>query len=137
MTVTIRPIRNDKDYRAALARIDALIDARAGTRDAEELDVLATLVDAYESRRYPIAAPGPIDAVLFRMEQAGLTRRDLEPMLGSRARVSEVLSGKRSLTLAMIRKLHAGLGIPAESLIGQPEAAGIVALRRAGCQERA
>jgi len=127
MTVTIRPIRNDKDYRAALARIDALMDARAGSREADELDVLATLVDAYESRRYPIAAPSPIDAVLFRMEQAGLTRRDLEPMIGSRARVSEVLSGKRSLTLVMIQKLHAHLGIPADSLIGLPEADGQIA----------
>ena len=127
MTVTIRPIRNDKDYRAALVRNDALMDARAGSREADELDVLATLVDSYESRRYPIAAPSPIDAVLFRMEQAGLTRRDLEPLIGSRARVSEVLSGKRSLTLVMIRKLHARLDIPAESLIGLPGAGGQVA----------
>ena len=120
MSLTIRPIKNDTDYRAAVARIEVLMDARAGSREADELDVLATLVDRFESERFPIEAPDPIDALRFRMEQAGLTRRDLEPMIGTRARVSEVLSGKRTLTLAMIRALHARLGIPAESLIGPP-----------------
>lgn len=120
MPATIRPIKNGTDYRAALGRIEALMDARARSREADELDVLATLVDKYESERFPIEAPDPIEAVRFRMEQAGLSRRDLEPMIGTRARVSEVLSGKRTLTLAMIRALHARLGIPAESLIGPP-----------------
>jgi HTH-type transcriptional regulator/antitoxin HigA len=122
MAAAIRPIRNEADYRAAVARIEALMDARPGSGDADELDVLATLVDRYEAQRYPIEAPTPVDALLFRMEQAGLSRRDLEPMIGTRARVSEVLSGKRTLTLAMIRALHAGLGIPAESLLGLPRA---------------
>ena len=120
MPAIIRPVKNETDYRAALARIEALMDARAGSREADELDVLATLVAKYESERVPIEAPDPIEAIRFRMEQAGLSRRDLEPMIGTRARVSEVLSGKRTLTLAMIRALNTGLGIPAESLIGPP-----------------
>jgi len=120
MSATIRPIKNGTGYRAALARIEALMDARAGSREADELDVLATLVDKYESERFLIEVPDPIEAIRFRMEQSGLSRRDLEPMIGTRARVSEVLSGKRTLTLAMIRALHARLGIPAESLIGPP-----------------
>jgi len=97
--------------------MEAMMDARAGTRDADELDVLATLVDRYEWHRYPIEAPDPIDAIRFRMEQAGLRQCDLVPMIGTRARVSEALSGRRRLTLPMIRALHAHLGIPAESLI--------------------
>lgn len=120
MPAIIRPVKNETDYRAALARIEALMDAREGSREADELDVLATLVDKYESGRFPIEAPDAIQAIRFRMEQAGLSRRDLEPMIGTRARVSEVLSGKRTLTLAMIRALNTGLGIPAESLIGPP-----------------
>lgn len=117
MAATIRPIRNDADYRAAVARIEGLMDARPGSREADELDVLATLVDKYEAQAFPIEAPSPIDAITFRMEQAGLSKRDLEPLIGSRARVSEVLSGKRPLTLPMIRALHERLGIPLESLI--------------------
>jgi HTH-type transcriptional regulator/antitoxin HigA len=94
------------------------MDASPGSREADELDVLATLVDRYESERFPIEAPDPIEAITFRMEQAGLSKRDLEPLIGSRARVSEVLSGKRALTLPMIRALHGQLGIPLVSLIG-------------------
>jgi HTH-type transcriptional regulator / antitoxin HigA len=90
----------------------------AGTPAADRLEVLVTLVEAYEAERWPIDLPDPVAAIVFRMEQQGLTRRDLEPYLGGRGRVSEVLTGKRALTLAMIRKLHAGLGIPLESLIG-------------------
>lgn len=123
MPVIVRPIKNDTDYRAAVARIEAILDAKDGSSEADELDVLATLVDKYETERFPIEAPAPTEAIRFRMEQSGLSRRDLEPMIGTRARVSEVLSGKRTLTLAMIRALHARLGIPAESLIGLPPAA--------------
>ena len=123
MPSPIRPIKNDADYKAVVARVDVLMDARPGTPEADELEVLATLVDKYESERFPIEAPDPVDALVFRMEQAGLSRRDLEPMIGTRARVSEVLSGKRSLTLAMIRELHSRLLIPAESLIGRAPSA--------------
>ncbi|MCK6371461.1 MAG: helix-turn-helix domain-containing protein [Gammaproteobacteria bacterium] len=115
--MNIRPIRTKKDYARALARVAALMDARAGTPEGDELDVLATLVEAYEDRHLPMAAVGALDAILFRMEQQGLTRKDLEPYLGSRHRVSEILSGRRQLSLAMIRRLHAGLKIPLENLI--------------------
>ena len=114
----VRPVRTERDYRAAVKRIDALMDAVPGTPESDELEVLATLVDRYETESFAIDAPDPVAALCFRMEQAGLTRRDLEPMIGTRARVSEVLSGRRTLTLAMIRALHDRLGIPAESLIG-------------------
>ena len=113
----IRPIRTEADHEAALARIEELMDARPDTPEGDELDVLATLVDHYEERRFPIGLPTPIDAILFRMEQASLTRRDLEPLLGGRAKVSEVLSGKRQLTLQMIRALTSRLGIPSEVLL--------------------
>jgi HTH-type transcriptional regulator / antitoxin HigA len=119
---TIKPIRTEADYEAALLRIDALMDAEAGTPAADELEVWATLVDLYEEQHFPIDWPDPIEAIRFRMEQAGLTPRDLIPFLGSRAKVSEVLSGKRSLTLQMIRALHEHLGIPAEVLLRQPGA---------------
>ena len=113
----IRPIRNEQDYEAALARIDELMDARAGTPEGDELDVLATLVEAYEARQIPIEAPDPVAAIVFRMEQQGLTRRDLEPYIGHSGRVAEVLNRKRRLSLTMIRRLHEGLDIPLESLI--------------------
>jgi HTH-type transcriptional regulator / antitoxin HigA len=119
---TIKPIRTEADYEAALLRIDALMDAAAGTPAADELEVWATLVDLYEEQHFPIDWPDPIEAIRFRMEQAGLTPRDLIPFLGSRAKVSEVLSGKRSLTLQMMRALHEHLGIPAEVLLRQPGA---------------
>lgn len=115
--MNVKPIKNDRDYRRALKEIDALIDARANTPEGDRLDVLVTLVEAWEAKHHPIEAPNPVDAILFAMEQRGLSRPDLEPFIGSRARVSEVLNHKRSLTLAMIRRLHAGLGIPAEVLI--------------------
>jgi HTH-type transcriptional regulator/antitoxin HigA len=129
-TTMIRPIRTKADYEGALARIEELIDASAGTADGDELDVLATLVEQYEEKAFPIAAPTPIAAIRFRMEQQGLSPRDLEPLLGSRSRVSEVLSGARPLSIDMVRALHAHLGIPASVLIqsepqnaarGQPE----------------
>ncbi|MGH9590772.1 MAG: type II toxin-antitoxin system HigB family toxin [Terracidiphilus sp.] len=118
----IRPIRTEADYDAAVARIAELMGAKTGTAAGDELDVLATLVDAYESRRFPIHAPDPVAIVKFQMEQQGLSRKDLEPMIGSRARVSEVLNGKRALTLPMIRRLNAGLHIPVDLLVGTPTA---------------
>ncbi len=115
----IRPIHTDQDYRAALSEISALmnLDPDPATPDGDRLDVLATLVQAYEARHYPITPPDPIEAIKFRMEQGGLTVKDLEPMIGRSNRVYEVLGRRRKLTLAMIRRLHKGLGIPAEVLI--------------------
>ena len=113
----IRPIKTRTDYKAARTEIEGLMDAGPYTPEGDRLDVLVTLVEAYENKHFPIGPPDPIEAIKFRMEQDGLTRKDLEPMIGSRARVSEVLSGKRTLTLGMIRRLVAGLNIPAEVLI--------------------
>ena len=96
------------------------MDARPNTPDGDRLDVLATLVEAWEQKHDPIEAPDPVAAILFAMEQRGLTRRDLEPLIGSRARVAEVLNRKRNLTLPMIRRLHERLRIPADSLIHEP-----------------
>jgi HTH-type transcriptional regulator/antitoxin HigA len=117
--MTIRPIRNDRDHAAALRRIETLMDAEPGTAAADELDVLATLVEAYEDRHFPIDEPDPIEAIRFRMDQSGLTRRDLERFIGPRGRVAEVLNRQRPLSLRMIRALHRELGIPLESLIGR------------------
>ena len=117
----IKPIKNDRDYRGALKRIDELMDARPNTTEGDELDVLATLVEVWEETHYPIDPPDPIGAIRCAMEQRGMTRRDLEPLIGSRARVAEVLNHKRRLTLPMIRRLHERLGIPAEVLIREPK----------------
>src|SRR5580658_5041751 len=114
----IHPIRTDADHDSAVARIAELMGAEPDTAEGEELDVLATLVDAYEARHHAIDAPDPIAAIQFRMEQQGLTRKNLEPLIGSRARVSEVMNGKRQLTLAMVRRVRAGLGISADLLVG-------------------
>ena len=117
--ITVRPIRSEADYDAALERIDALMGAKFGTPEGDELDVLATLVDAYEEKRFPMDAPDPITAIQFRMEQQGLTRKDLEPMIGSRARVSEVMTrASANWTLAMVRRVRSGLGISADLLVG-------------------
>jgi HTH-type transcriptional regulator / antitoxin HigA len=113
----IKPIRTEADYKAALARIDTLMDAEPGTPEGEELDVLADLVELYEAKHVRMGYPSPVAAIEFRMEQAGLTQRDLVPFIGSRAKVSEVLSGKRQLTMPMARALHEHLGIPAEVLL--------------------
>lgn len=113
----IRPIRTEEDHRAAVARIEQLMTAASGTPDAEELDVLATLADAWEAKHHVVDPPDPIAAIRFRMEQQNLSRKDLEPLIGSRARVSEVLANKRPLTLSMIRRIKAGLGISADLLI--------------------
>ena len=114
----IRPIRSKADHRAALTEIERLMDAAKGTPEGDKLDVLVTLVEAYERRHMPMPLPDPIAAIKFAMEQKGLSPKDLEPMIGRSNRVYEILAGKRSLTLPMIRRLHEGLGIPLESLIG-------------------
>jgi HTH-type transcriptional regulator/antitoxin HigA len=123
MNMEIKPIKNERDYRKALKEIDGLMDTRPNTPEGDRLDVLVTLVEAWEEKHWPIDLPDPIEAILFVMEQRGLSRRDLEPLIGSRARVAEVLNHKRPLTLPMIRRLHEGLGIPAEVLIGESVAA--------------
>lgn len=120
MSSKIRALRSEADYNAALARISALMDAEPGTAAGEELDVLTDLVEHYEERHEPIGYPTPLAAIHFRMEQANLTPRDLVPLFGSRSKVSEVLSGKRPLTMQMARALHANLGIPADVLLQQP-----------------
>jgi HTH-type transcriptional regulator/antitoxin HigA len=117
----IKPIKTDADYRAALKEIESLMTAEADTPEGERLDVLVTLVEAYEKKHFPLDLPDPVEAIKFRMDQMGLTPKDLEPMIGRLNRVYEVLNHKRPLTLKMIWKLHRGLGIPAESLIKQPE----------------
>ncbi|HEY1929854.1 MAG TPA: ImmA/IrrE family metallo-endopeptidase [Caulobacteraceae bacterium] len=113
----MKPIRTEADYEAGLERVEALMDAKLGTPEADELEILASLIERYESDRFPIAAPTPLAAIQFRMEQEGLEPRDLEPFIGSRARVSEVLNGERPLSIDMIRALHRNLGIPADVLI--------------------
>ena len=114
---TIKPIRTEADYDAALMEIDALMEAESETPKGDRLDVLVTLVEAYEARHWRINPPDPIEAIKLRMQQQGLTRYDLEKVLGSKSRVSEVLTRKRPLTLEMIRRLHKLWRIPAESLI--------------------
>jgi HTH-type transcriptional regulator/antitoxin HigA len=117
MTTDLKPIRTKADYKAALAEVERLWGARSGTPKGDRLDVLATLIDAYETRHYPMDPPDPIDAIQFRMEQQGLTRKDLEPLIGTRARVAEIMTRKRNLSIDMIRRLHEQLGISAEVLI--------------------
>jgi HTH-type transcriptional regulator/antitoxin HigA len=117
----IRPIKTDEDYRATLREIESLMSAAAGSPEGERLDILVTLVSAYEQQHFPLDLPDPVDAIKFVMDQRGLTVKDLEPLIGRSNRVYEVLSHKRPLTLKMIWKLHKELGIPAESLIKQPD----------------
>lgn len=113
----LKPIRTEADYDESLMRLEGLMDAEAGTPDGDELEILAALIERYEDERFPIAAPTPLAAIRFRMEQENLSARDLEPYIGSRARVSEVLTGTRPLSIDMIRALNHHLGIPAEVLI--------------------
>lgn len=120
----IRPIKTRSDYEWALAEIERIFEARPRTPDGDRLDVLTTLVEAYEDAHFPIPVPDPVGVIGYWMESRGLTRRDLEPYIGTRARVSEVLNRKRSLTLNMIRRLHVGLGIPVDVLI-QPVATAV------------
>jgi HTH-type transcriptional regulator/antitoxin HigA len=113
----IKPIRSEADYAEALSEVERLWGAPSGTLDGDRLDVLATLMDAYEDEHHPIDPPDPIEAIKFRMEQQGLTRKDLEAIIGTRTRVAEILNRRRGLSIAMIRRLHEKLGISAEILI--------------------
>jgi len=124
-----KPIRTAADHELALAEVEHLWGAASGTQEGDRLDVLATLIEVYEEKHHPIDPPDPVDAILFRMDQMGLTRKDLERILGSRVRVSEVLRKKRRLSLKMIRNLYTELSIPAEVLIG-------AAARRRGAGRR-
>ena len=117
----ITPIKTKRDYRRALKEIEGLMNAKRGTPEGDRLDVLVTLVEAWEAKHYPISLPDPIEAIRYHMEQQGLEPKDLVPYIGSRNRVYEVLNRKRQLTLKMVWRLHKGLGIPAESLIKIPE----------------
>ncbi len=113
----VKPIRSEKDYEAALAEVEILWGAKSGTTKGDRLDVLATLIEVWEAANFPMDLPDPIEAIKFRMEQQGLTRKDLEGIIGTRARIAEVLDRKRGLSIAMIRRLNAELNIPAEVLI--------------------
>lgn len=115
--MNISPIRTESDYDAALDEVSELVDATPGTDDGDRLEVLVTLIQAYEDRHHPITAPDPIEALEYFMESRGISRRELEPFVGSRGRVSEILNRRRPLTLEMIRRLHTGLGIDADVLI--------------------
>jgi HTH-type transcriptional regulator / antitoxin HigA len=113
----LKPIRSEEDYEEALAEVERLWGAPAGTAAGDRLDILATLIDAYEALHYPMDPPDPVEAIKFRMEQQGLTRKDLEPLIGTRTRVAEVLNRRRNLSIGMIRRLHDSLGISADVLI--------------------
>src|SRR5271170_3603391 len=102
----LKPIRTKADYEKALTEVERLWGAKSGTRDGDRLDVLAMLIDVYEAEHYPMDPPDPVEAIKFRMEQQGLSRKDLEPLIGTRTRVAEVLNRKRSLSIGMIRRLH-------------------------------
>lgn len=117
MATDLKPIRSEADYDAALEDVERLWGAKSGTPEGDRLDVLATLIDAYEAKHHPMDPPDPVEAIKFRMEQRGLTRKDLEPIIGPRGRVSDILNRKRGLSIDMIRQLHEQLGIPAEVLI--------------------
>jgi HTH-type transcriptional regulator/antitoxin HigA len=115
--MNINPIKTRKDHSEALARIEQLMGAKKNSKEADELDILVTLVEAYEEKCFPIENPDPIAVIEHCMEALGLTRKDLEPILGSKSRVSEVLNKKRKLSMDMVRNLHDKMGIPAQSLI--------------------
>jgi len=117
MAGEVKPIRTKRDYETALKEVERLWGAKSGMRDGDRLDVLATLIDAYETEHYPMDPPDPVEAIKFRMEQQGLTRKDLEEIIGTRTRIAEVLNRKRGLSVGMIRRLHERLGISAEVLI--------------------
>ena len=117
----IKPIKTDVDYQTALIEIENLMAAELDTPQGEKLDVMVTLIEAYEAKHFPMGWPDPVEAITFEMERKGLTVKDLEPMIGKPNRVYEILNRKRSLTLKMIWSLHEGLGIPAESLIKPPQ----------------
>jgi HTH-type transcriptional regulator/antitoxin HigA len=117
MTHKLKPIRTEADYENALSEVERLWGAKSGTPKGDRLDILATLIDAYETEHYPMDPPDPVEAIKFRMEQQGLSRKDLEPIIGTRTRVAEILNRKRSLSIGMIRRLHDRLGISADVLI--------------------
>jgi HTH-type transcriptional regulator / antitoxin HigA len=115
----IKPIRTEKDYEAALARIEEIFDADLGTPEGDELEILASLVETYEKKNYPIELPDPIEAIKIRMKDLGLERKDLEDAIGSKGRISEILNRKRPLTLPMVQRLSEKLGLPTE-VLAQP-----------------
>jgi HTH-type transcriptional regulator/antitoxin HigA len=115
--MNIAPIKTEKDYQKALDRLEVIFDAKKGTSEGDELEILSILVDQYENQNFPIEMPDPIEAIKFRMEQMGMKQKDLANVVGFKSRVSEILNKKRKLTLEMIRKLHTTLHIPTEVLI--------------------
>ena len=115
--MNIKPIRNEEDYQNALQRLDEIFDAKSGTEEGDELEILVILVDNYENEHFPIGMPDPIEAIKFRMEQMGMKQKDLAEVFGFKSRVSEILNKKRKLTLEMVRKLNTTLHIPTEVLI--------------------
>ena len=115
--MNIESIWSDEDLRAAFKRLEIVYQAQEGSAEADEMEILVTLIEAYENKHYPINSADPIEAIKFRMEQQGLTQKDLEPFIGSSGRVSEVLNHKRGLSLPMVKRLHEGLNIPYESLL--------------------
>ena len=117
--MNIKPIRNDDDLRQTFSRLEEIFQAPEGSPEADEMEVLVALVEAYENRKYPVGPADPIEAIKFRMEQQGLAPKDLEPFIGSSGRVSEVLNRKRPLSLRMVKRLHEGLKIPYESLLSK------------------
>jgi HTH-type transcriptional regulator/antitoxin HigA len=117
MKADLKPIRTEADYENALCEVERLWGAKSGSSEGDRLDILATLIDAYEAEHFPMEPPDPVEAIKFRMEQQGLSRKDLEPLLGTRTRVAEILNRKRNLSISMIRRLHDSLGISAEVLI--------------------
>ena len=119
--MNIKPIKTEADYRTTLLDIEGLMSAKPDTPQGDRLDLLVTLIEAYEQRHFPLDLPDPVAAIQFQMEQKGLAPKDLEPMIGRSNRVYEILNRKRPLTLKMIWRLHRGLGIPAESLIRPPD----------------
>ena len=119
--MNIKPIRNDADLQSAFHLLEGIFQAKEGTPEADEAEILVTLIEAYENKHYPIGPAGPVEAIKFRMEQQGLTPRDLEAYIGPSGRVSEVLNRKRSLSLRMVKRLHKGLHIPYESLLAEEQ----------------
>lgn len=115
--MNVKPITTEKDYQEALERLELIFDARKGTPEGNELEILSILIDKYENENFPIGMPDPIEAIKFRMEQMGISNKELAEILGYKSRVSEILTKKRKLSLAMIRKLHTYLSIPTEVLI--------------------
>lgn len=120
----IHPIHTEEDYQNALARIEEIFDAKPGSEEGDELEILGILVDEYEKKHFPIEAPKPVEAIKFRMDQLGMAQKDLAKILGSKSRASEILSGKRSLSLRQIKVLYKKLRIPAEVLLQEPEPVG-------------